>query len=158
MSLVCEYCGAPIQEGITCKDLYYELSLYTLAHPDQHYFIHQLVVDAYAAQHVTKDSKPVAVAGALVGLYLVVEHGYTGKQVQQVHMKLGNHMKEWMIGRFPTAQSSMTVASVLAAAPGQVRDDAIGQWVQEVWKLWKFEKVSVGLLLKKYLKNYESRP
>ena len=51
---------------------YDELASYTLAHGDPA-FIHQHVVDAFAAQHATDDSKPIGVAFALIGLYLHVE-------------------------------------------------------------------------------------
>lgn len=68
-------------------ELYNQLAFYTLAHPDPA-FIHQLLVDAYGAQHADETTKPIAVLFSLIGLYLHLEKGYTGKQVQRAHMRL----------------------------------------------------------------------
>lgn len=66
---------------------YHELQCYTLAHGDVE-FIHQHVVDVWAAQHADETTKPIGLAFALVGLYLHVERGVSGRQVQRVHMAL----------------------------------------------------------------------
>ncbi len=62
-----------------------ELLYYTLAHGDR-WFIHQQLVDAYGAQHVRQSKSTIGAAFALAGLYLAVERGFKGRQVQKVHM------------------------------------------------------------------------
>lgn len=62
------------------QEAFNELSYYTLSHGDPA-FIHQYIVDAYAAQHADEKSKPITVAFALIGLYLHIEKHYSGKQV-----------------------------------------------------------------------------
>lgn len=52
------------------------------------FFHHQLCVDAYGAQHSGGSVRPITAVFALVGLYLAVERGFTGRQVQIAHMKL----------------------------------------------------------------------
>src|ERR1700722_16989784 len=74
-------------EGDAENRAYEELSGYTLSHWTPA-FIHQYVVDTYAAQHVNKQSKPIAVAFSLAGLYLHNELGYPGREVQKAHMRL----------------------------------------------------------------------
>ena len=69
------------------QDLQDELSYYTLAHGDPE-FVHQHIVDAFAAQLATPNSKPIQVVFALIGLYLHQERGFTGRQVQLAHMRL----------------------------------------------------------------------
>src|SRR5262249_34900967 len=64
---------------------YHELCYYTLAHGDPS-FIHQHVVDAFAAQNSGEHDKPIRLTFALVGLYLHVERGLSGRQVQRAHM------------------------------------------------------------------------
>jgi hypothetical protein len=59
------------------QEKYYELSYYTLAHDDPR-FIHQHIVDAFAAQTANQDTNPIKVAFALIGLYLYLERDYTG--------------------------------------------------------------------------------
>lgn len=94
---------------------------YTLDHGSSE-FIHQHVVDAYAAQHLALESKPIYAAAALIGLYLFCERGYTGRQVQQAHMALGNRMKAWLRFQLPPQHAALTVADVLQAPPGAERE------------------------------------
>ncbi len=137
MNSQCVICKAVLPKGKSCKDLYHELLLYTLSHPDQKYFIHQHVVDAYAAQHITENTKPIGFAAPLIGLYLFAEKGFTGKEVQKIHMRLGNKMKDWPKLEVPKEKAEITVADVLAMPPGKDRDEVIKQWAKAVWKIWK---------------------
>lgn len=73
--------------GASDQDLYNQLALYTLQLPDPE-FIHQHIVDAFAVQHAGPASKPIAIVFALIGLYLYLEKGFNGRQVQQAHMRL----------------------------------------------------------------------
>ena len=70
-----------------CMQLYYEITYYTLKKNDSG-FIHQYVVDSYAAQHSGSKTRTITTAFALIGLFLAVERGYTGKGVQEAHMKI----------------------------------------------------------------------
>jgi hypothetical protein len=54
------------------EEAYHGLCCYTLAHGDPS-FIHQHVVDAFAAQTADDRTKPIKLALALIGLYLHVE-------------------------------------------------------------------------------------
>ncbi|HEX6716913.1 MAG TPA: DUF5946 family protein, partial [Pyrinomonadaceae bacterium] len=67
------------------QEKFYELSYYTLAHQEPA-FIHQHIVDAFTAQTADQNTKPIAVAFALIGLCLYLEKNCTGKQVQLAHM------------------------------------------------------------------------
>src|SRR5262247_2885212 len=73
--------------AMTSEDAYNELCYYTLAHRDPS-FIHQHVVDAFAAQNADEQTKPIKLTFALVGLYLHVEKRFSGRKVQRVHMDL----------------------------------------------------------------------
>jgi hypothetical protein len=120
----------------TDQEIYNELSFYTLGLGDEA-FLHQNIVDAYAAQHVDEQTKPIRTVFALIGLYLTLEKGFTGKQVQQMHMRLAKQRKQWPKLSPPEATLSITVADVLAAAPGEARDHAIRDWCAAVWKTWQ---------------------
>jgi hypothetical protein len=112
--------------------LYHELTFYTLAHPGPD-FIHQNVVDAYTAQHADSTTKPIAVTFALIGLYLCLEHGFTGRQAQRSHMRMARHRKPWLTLPLPDHRGDITISDVLAAAPGPARDAAIRRWCASVW-------------------------
>lgn len=96
-------------------------------------FIHQFIVDAYAAQHANAHSKPISVAFALAGLYLHLERGYSGRQVQQAHMRLAKKKRPWPRFTSSTDRGTMTVADVFRATPGPARDEAIDRWSASVW-------------------------
>lgn len=76
------------------QERYDELRSYTLAHADPA-FVHQYVVDAWAAQHADASKKPITVAFALAGLCLHLEQGYHGREVQNAHMRLAQRKQAW---------------------------------------------------------------
>ena len=149
---VCAYCGAKLPAGRRCQEVCDELYAYTLTRGDGE-FIHQHVVDAYAAQHVTHDTKPVTLGAALIGLYLFVECGYTGRQVQLEHMKLGNRMKTWPRFEAPRNRAAFTVMEPWSAPQGPERDDKIRQWAREVWEMWGERKPEVEALYRQRLRD-----
>ena len=138
----------PSDPGKSEQDLYDELSYYTLAHPDPS-FLHQLVVDAYGAQQAGADTKPIRLTFALIGLYLHLENGLSGKAVQQAHMRLARNKRPWPAFRLPADRGSIRVSDVLAAPPGPERDAAIERWRRSVWRAYKDSHEQVASLLEK---------
>ena len=123
-----------------------ELAFYTLAHggPD---FIHQHIVDAFAAQSAHENSKPIGVTFALVGLLLHVECGQTGRQVQHAHMRLAKVRREWPRFTLPGPRGEITVDEVLAAPPGAARDAMIDAWCEAAWAPWRSQRDKIVALL-----------
>jgi hypothetical protein len=117
------------------REKYYELSSYTLAHAKPS-FIHQHIVDAFAAQTANDNTKPITVAFALIGLYLYLEKSYTGKQVQSAHMALASRKREWPAFALPESRGQITVADVLNEPAGQKRDAMIREWCESVWRAY----------------------
>ena len=115
--------------------LYHELALYTLAHPSPR-FIHQHVVDAFSAQQADEQTKWITLYFALVGLYLFVEKHYTGKQIQEEHIRLSNRPKEFIPFPLPLFRGHVTIQDVLAQDPGAERDQAIEDWCDSVWQAY----------------------
>jgi len=128
------------------QEQYHALACYSLAHPGA-LFIHQHVVDAYTAQHVTERTKPIAAAFALIGLYMRVERGCSGREVQQAHMKLARKRKSWPKFALPKQRGDVTVSEVMAAPPGRLRDEAIDRWCVAVWAAWRGSREQVRALL-----------
>jgi Family of unknown function (DUF5946) len=114
---------------------YDELASYTLTHGDPA-FIHQHVVDAFGAQHATEGSKPIGVAFALIGLYLHLERGRSGREVQRAHIRLAQRRREWPILELPASSGDLTIHDVLAVPAGPERDRAIDDWCASVWGAW----------------------
>jgi hypothetical protein len=115
---------------------YNELTYYTLSHKDP-YFIHQNVIDAYAAQRADEHTKPMTISFALIGLYLYIEKNYTGKQVQQAHMQLAEKKRPWPTFDLPKHRGEMTVSDVMGALPGPERDKMIRRWCVSIWDAYR---------------------
>ena len=133
-----------------CWQLYGELSAYTLSHDDGT-FLHQHVVDAYAAQHVGETMRPIGVAFALIGLYLAVERGWTGRAVQLAHQRLAARSKDWPRFTVPRRSAGVTVAEVLQMPPGAERERMLRAWRAKVWDAWREEHERVATLVARFL-------
>ncbi len=130
------------------QNIYDELCYYTLAHSDSS-FIHQHVVDAFAAQNATENGKPIKLTFALVGLYLYIEKQFTGKEVQLAHMKLGQDKQQWPVFSLPIGRGVVTATNVMAAPAGLERDKMIHQWCVSVWDAFSGNRPVVLSLLAK---------
>ncbi len=128
------------------QELFHELSFYTLAHADPA-FAHQYIVDAYAAQTADNDTKSIRVAFGLIGLYLHIEKGYTGKEVQRADMQLANRRKTWPAFEMPSHCGDVRVADVMRAEAGTERDAAIERWMASVWGAWSASHTRVAELV-----------
>ena len=118
-----------------CWQLFGELSAATMGAADTE-FVHQHCVDAYGAQHAGEDTKPITTVFSLVGLYLSVQQNYTGRQIQQAHVTLGEQDRSWPALSPPADRGDVTVQTVLDATPGDERERAIERWTASVWRAW----------------------
>ncbi len=116
-----------------CFKLFTNLCGFTLSNNDEQ-FIHQLIVDAYGAQHAGGCTKNITVIFALIGLCLVVEYNYTGRQVQLVHMKVPK--QKWPPLELPYKKALITVKDVLEAPTYLQKEILIYKWVRSVLDSW----------------------
>jgi len=130
-------------------DAYNELQCYTLAHTGTA-FIHQHVVDAWAAQHADERTKPIALTFALVGLYLHLEGGFSGRQVQRAHMALGRQKRSWPSFALPLERGTVSAIQVMATSAGPERDQAIDAWCASVWDAFRESHRVIAALLKRH--------
>ena len=117
-----------------CLRMYYNLTCWTLVQGDQK-FIHQHAVDAYAAQHSGEKMRPITTWFALIGLFLALERGYSGRRVQLAHVKIGKRKREWPRLTPPLHPGDLTVMNVIAARDAG-RDEMLMRWAASVWKSW----------------------
>lgn len=125
---------------------YHELCAYSLTHRDAA-FLHQHVVDAFAAQRANGRTKPITLTFALVGLYLHVEKNQTGKQVQRVHMLLARRAKNWPRFGPPVARGDVTVSDAMSVPAGLARDAMIDTWCASVWAAYRACRDQVAELI-----------
>jgi hypothetical protein len=135
---------------MTCdEDAYHRLCAYTLTRGDAA-FIHQHVVDAYAAQRADANTKPIKITFALIGLYLLVEHGTDGRQVQRAHLRLARQKHEWPVLLLPQDRGGLTAADVMRAPEGSERDLVIHDWCRSVWAAFSANRGIVAELLQRH--------
>ncbi|HEX9008297.1 MAG TPA: DUF5946 family protein [Patescibacteria group bacterium] len=133
----------------SAQQFYHDLSYYTLSLGDK-FFIHQLIVDTFAAQNYNAKTKPITITFALVGLYLVNEKSYTGRQVQLAHIALARKTKIWPSFDEPIEKARLTIEDI-AKTPDTDKQNMIKEWSRQVWDTYKPQKEKVAKLLKKYL-------
>jgi hypothetical protein len=133
----------------TDGEAYQELASYTLDLHDAA-FIHQHIVDAYAVHAAMPTDKPIRIAQALVGLFLHVEHGFTGRQVQRVHHILATQRPAWPRFALPDDRGPITIHDVIAEPAGERRDRAIEAWVSSTWDACRGLRGSIKAFLSLY--------
>lgn len=131
------------------QEKYNELSIYTLSLNNKE-FIHQHIVDAFTAQNADGNIKNITLFFAVIGLYLYIEKGFNGKEIQDLHTKIANSKKELPKLKIPKEKASITVSEVLEARPGIERNEKIKEWSRSVWKIFKNQKDIIENFLKKY--------
>lgn len=132
-----------------CRELYFQLTYYTLSLQDEE-FIHQLAVDAYTAQHFGPQVKPIAITFALVGLYLINEKNYNGKQVQDIHIALAKKSKTWPEFFPPQNKASLTIRDVIQSSD-EDKNITIKKWHSSVWKIWQRDEKQITTMLNNLL-------
>lgn len=125
---------------------YDELQCYTLGRGDEA-FVHQHVVDAWQAQHAHAQSKPIGLCFALIGLYLHLEKGVTGRQVQRAHMALARAGGPWPGYPLPDDRGAFDAIDVMLASEGEERDRAIDAWCASVWATYRESHAAVAALV-----------
>jgi len=138
------------------QEMFYKLSCYTQTHPDPS-FIHQYAVDAFAAQYAEGNTKPITLAFALIGLYLYIEKGFTGREVQIAHVKLAKHRKEWPEFDLPAFRGDITLYDVLNAPRGPERDEMIHKWCVSVWDTYSDNHKKVAGLVQAELYDRQKK-
>jgi hypothetical protein len=81
-----------------------------------------------------------------VGLYLHVERGFTGKEVQFAHMKLGRTKQAWPVFALPEFRGTVTATTVLAARLDD-RDRSIHAWCKSIWREFAHARPAIEQLL-----------
>lgn len=135
---------------MTPDEAFNELSYYTLS-TKQDEFIHQYVVDAFAAQMADKKTKLIKINFALIGLYLHLEKGFTGKQVQIAHMQLAKYKRKLPTITLPQNRGDITVFDVLQLPEGEKRDEKIEEWMKSVWSAYAPQHKKVKSFITAYL-------
>jgi hypothetical protein len=130
-----------------CWQLYGEVAGYETQHVAQLGRFHQLMVDAYAAQHPAENGPPIGLAFALIGLHLAIDEDWRGDQVRDVHRALAGRATDWPRFAAPAERAPMTVFDVAMAGSPQAHAELVQAWAAEVWETWRDHRPTVIALL-----------
>jgi hypothetical protein len=105
---------------------------------DPAYFaVHQLTVDAYAAQH-PGTGEPRAIRSTalhLMTLCLFLERGRDPREGPKLHKRLVRSVREEPL-EVPAPIGTLTVATVREAAGPSEHEAAVRAWAADVWLAW----------------------
>lgn len=141
-----------------CVALYGEVVGYEATDPVRLAPWHQTCVDAYGAQHAGPESKPIGVAFALNGLYLVLERGFTGIQAREAHGYLAGTVDSWPSFEPPASAGEVTVFDVAMAGSGDEHIAAVQRWGRSVWETWRHVHAQIAELTDRQLEGWRPRP
>jgi len=110
-----------------------ELTNYTLNKGDKE-FIHQHVVDAYTAQFADDSTKPITLFFALAGLYLFLEKNFSGKEVQNAHIRMAHKTKEYPKIKLQPLTAEFKITEVFKSNDLIETDKNIYKWCVSVWQ------------------------
>lgn len=95
--------------------------------------VHQLTVDAYAAQHAGGHHRDKSVVIHLSGLHLVLERGLRPTVVPPLFQQLATVVRVWPHLPPPAERSAMTVFEVALAESVEDHARLVRGWAQSVW-------------------------
>jgi hypothetical protein len=146
--------GAALESGRLsaspeCEQLCAWVGGYGLSIPELLRF-HQLIVDAYGAQHPGPPTGAIRVAYGLVGLHLALDRGLSGTSVREAHQLMGKPRSNWPVFARLPVPATLTIADV--ARRGFEADDPAGHatavfdWAKAVWASWRSRRNDVAAL------------
>jgi hypothetical protein len=105
--------------------------------------VHQLTVDAYAAQHAGGPHPDKSVAVHLIGLYLVIERGMKTTEVPKRLQQLAESTAQWPHFEPPQSVWPITVLDVALADDHAAK---VREWSGVVWRAWAAQHAAVAEL------------
>ncbi len=133
--------GDPPAEHVAsaaCYRLYGELLARDYSDPGYYRRAHQMVVDAYAAQHAggTSRREIQTVALCLMTLCLFCEDGISPAEGPRLHQQMAANRPTFTWLPPPPQQHLLTVADVLPARNAAEYECLVRRWAGQVWQAW----------------------
>ncbi len=142
---------APPGAAAGCWSVLLEVSAFESEHPAL-LAGHQLLVDAYGAQHAPVDS--IRLPYSLVGLLLALEEDWSGAAVRALHGRMGKPQPHWPAFTRPPTLGERTILDVVeagaraASEPGH--EAGLRSWAADVWTAWSDQRDEVRRLAARF--------
>lgn len=113
--------------------------------------VHQLTVDAYAAQHAGGPHPDKSVALHLTGLHLVLERGLRPTRLPGLFRSLADRIETWPHLERPSRVGDSTVLDVALAGSSEEHAERVLDWAREVWEAWSERHPAVAAFASRHL-------
>jgi hypothetical protein len=111
--------------------------------------VHQLSVDAYAAQHAGAQHRDKSVCVHLVGLHLVLVEELAPIDVPPRLQRLASGMTHWPHYAPPADMGPLTVFDVATAKGRTQHAERVRAWSRQVWAAWRPQHAAVAELARR---------
>ena len=121
-----------------CYEVYGALLARDYHDRDYYRVAHQMVVDAYAAQHAggTSRREVQSIALCLMTLCLFVEEGVDPSQGPALHQRMAANRPAFVWLSPPVPAGWLTVADIVKAPDVDAHELLVRQWAGQVWHAW----------------------
>ena len=141
-----------------CHALYGEVAGFESQHVVELGRWHQLLVDAYAAQHAGERTPRIGTAFALIGLHLALEAGWDGLAVRDAHQDLARRYPAWPAFPAPERRGALTILDLALASTPEEHVERLRAWAADVWQAWADSHAAVAALIAERLPQDRPHP
>ncbi|HEX9902274.1 MAG TPA: DUF5946 family protein [Acidobacteriota bacterium] len=134
-----------------CWGVYAEVLAKEFSHALLFGEVHQLTVDAYAAQHAGGRHPDKSVIIHLCGLHLVLDRGFPPANISALHQRLARTVRDWPHLPPPADMSALTVADVARAESIQDHARLARDWAVSVWRSWSPHHQTISRFVAEHL-------
>ena len=129
-----------VDASVACMRVHDELMGFQTEHPVMLRY-QQMTADAYTAQHAGGQTPLLRTGSALAGLWLSIEHGFSGEDVRSIHRRMGRPTAAWPMFEAPAPPQRWLTVIDVAEAGVRVRSErghakAVAAWAESVWETW----------------------
>lgn len=116
--------------------------------------VHQLTVDAYAAQHAGGDHPDKSVDIHLAALYLMLERALAPERMPALRKRFADTVESWPHFPPPRDRGTTTVFDVAMVDTPEEHVTMVQQWAASVWDAWSEHHAGIVAFVNDHL-GYE---
>lgn len=112
--------------------------------------VHQLTVDAYAAQHPGGTHPDKSIAVHLAGLHASLDLGWPQIRIPTLRQRLSETVKDWPHFAPQDKPGAVTVWDVALADSLEEHIARVRQWADVVWQCWHVHHREIAEFVERY--------
>lgn len=113
--------------------------------------VHQLTVDAYAAQHPGGTHPDKSIDIHLAALYLMLDRNVAPERMPAIRRRLADTVESWPHFPPPGDRGALTVFDVAMVDTPQEHVAIVRQWAVSVWEAWSEHHAGIARFVNRHL-------